>query len=120
MPVVYESPGRMNLKELFRNGCSVDDMLFHYCYLMEYLSNLESILTELHENDEMEEGRSSDNDDWQDELAGYAHNKQTRLQNDPVTFGFCVIMDVRGASPTSLSGASTSGRTSSRCRSTTP
>jgi len=103
MPVVYESPGRMNLKELFRSGCSVDDMLFHYCYLMEYLSNLESILTELHENDnEMEEGRSSD--DWQDELAGYAHTKQTRLQNDPVTFGFCVIMDVRGASPTSLSG----------------
>ena len=34
MPVVYESPGRMNLKQLFRNGCHVEDMIFHYCYLM--------------------------------------------------------------------------------------
>ncbi|KAL7539735.1 hypothetical protein ACHAXR_009562 [Thalassiosira sp. AJA248-18] len=73
MPVVYESPGRMNLKELFRNGC--------------------------HDQDS-----SNDDDDWQNELASYAHAKQSRLQNDSVPFGFCVVMDISGATPTSLSG----------------
>jgi len=101
MLVVYESPGRMNLKHLFRNGCSVEDMTFHYCYLMEYLSNLESILTELHSNDPDNDG---DDDEWQDELAAYAHAKQSRLQSDSVSFGFCVVMDISGANPTSLSG----------------
>lgn len=99
MPVVYESPGQMNLKQLFRSGCHVEDMVFHYCYLMEYLSNLESILTELHSELSDECG-----DEWQEQLAAYAHAKQTRLQNDAVPFGFCVVMDVSGASPTSLSG----------------
>ncbi|KAL7520693.1 hypothetical protein ACHAWX_005400 [Stephanocyclus meneghinianus] len=99
MPVVYESPGKMNLKELFRNGCRVDDMIFHYCYLMEYLSNLESILTELHSNLDETCGN-----DWQEELAAYAHAKQTRLQSDSVSFGFVVVMDISGASPALLSG----------------
>ena len=99
MPVIYESPGKMNLKQLFRNGCLVEDMIFHYCYLMEYLSNLESIQTELHSelNDEC-------GDLWQEELAAYAHAKQQRLQNDNVTFGFVVVMDISGASPSLLSG----------------
>ncbi|KAL9183982.1 hypothetical protein ACHAXT_002068 [Thalassiosira profunda] len=100
MPVVYESPGKMNLKELFRNGCRVEDMINHYCYFMEYLSNLEAINTELHSADN---GIDAD-DDWQDELAAYSYAKQNRLQNDSVTFGFCVVMDISGATPTSLSG----------------
>ena len=45
MLLVYESLGKMKLKELLQNGCHVKDMIYHYCYLMEYLSNLESILT---------------------------------------------------------------------------
>ncbi|EED95639.1 sec14-like cytosolic factor, partial [Thalassiosira pseudonana CCMP1335] len=73
MPVVYESPGQMNLKQLFRS--------------------------ELHSELSDECG-----DEWQEQLAAYAHAKQTRLQNDAVPFGFCVVMDVSGASPTSLSG----------------
>ena len=99
MPVIYESPGKMNLKELFRNGCHVDDMIFHYCYLMEYLSNLESIQTELHSELNEECG-----DLWQEELGAYAHAKQQRLQNDNVAFGFVVVMDISGASPSLLSG----------------
>eukprot|EP00956_Cyclotella_meneghiniana_P023192 scaffold44700_cov81-Cyclotella_meneghiniana.AAC.8 len=95
MPVIYESPGKMNLKELFRNGCSVDDMIFHYCYLMEYLSNLESILTELYSELSGEE--------WQEELGAYVHKKQQRLQSDSVAFGFVVVMDISGASPSLLS-----------------
>lgn len=99
MPVIYESPGKMNLKELFRNGCQVDDMISHYCYLMEYLSNLESVLTELHS-----ELNATCGDEWQEELAAYAHSKQQRLQNDKVCFGFVVVMDISGASPSLLSG----------------
>ncbi|KAL7554579.1 hypothetical protein ACHAWF_018063 [Thalassiosira exigua] len=98
MPVVYESPGRMDLKGLFRGGCRVEDMIFHYCYLMEYLSNLEGVLTELHADD------ADDADaEWQEELAAYAHAKQQRLRSDPVPFGFCVVMDISGASPATLS-----------------
>lgn len=99
MPVIYESPGKMNLKELFRNGCQVDDMIFHYCYLMEYLSNLESVLTEIHS-----ELNDACGDSWQEELAAYAHSKQQRLQFDKVSFGFVVVMDISGASPSLLSG----------------
>jgi hypothetical protein len=97
MPVIYEAPGKMNLKQLFRNGCRVKDMVFHYCYLMEYLSNIESVLSEVNANE-------VNNQDWQEVLATYAHAKQMRLQNDPVNFGFVVVMDIAGATPTSLSG----------------
>jgi hypothetical protein len=96
MIVIYEAPGKMNLKELLRNGCSVKDMLFHYCYLMEYLSNIESVLSEINVNEV--------NQDWQEPLAAYAHAKQMRLQNESVPFGFVVVMDIAGATPTSLSG----------------
>lgn len=99
MPVVYESPGKMNLKELFRSGCRVEDMIFHYCYLMEYLSNLESVLTEIHSDLNEVCG-----DVWQEELAAYANAKQQRLQSDQVSFGFVVVMDISGASPSLLSG----------------
>jgi len=103
MPVVYESPGKMNLKSLFRNGCSVDDMVFHYCYLMEYMSNLEGILTELHANND-DDVNDDDGESWQEELAAYAHAKQKRLQDDPVAYGFCVVMDIRGVGLGILSG----------------
>lgn len=95
MPVVYEAPGKMNLKELLRNGCHVKDMIFHYCYMMEYLSNIESVLSEVNANEL--------NQDWQEPLAAYAHAKQMRLQNDTVPFGFVVVMDISGATPSSLS-----------------
>ena len=101
MPVVYEKPGQMKLKELFRSGMNVEDMLVHYSYLMEYLSNMESILTELHANDC---GSIMSDDAWQDELAAYAHAKQQRLQSDPISFRFCVVMDISGATPKSISG----------------
>ena len=39
-PIVYEQPGRMRLKELFRSGCQIDDMIFHYQFLMEFFSNI--------------------------------------------------------------------------------
>jgi len=39
-PIIYEQPGRMNLKELFRTGCKIHDMTFHYQFFMEYISNI--------------------------------------------------------------------------------
>lgn len=30
----------MRLKELFRSGCQIDDMIFHYQFLMEFFSNI--------------------------------------------------------------------------------
>jgi len=39
-PVIYEQPGRMNLKELFGGGCSIEDMVWHYCYNMEFVTEM--------------------------------------------------------------------------------
>ena len=38
-PVIYEQPGKMNLKSLFASGCQVPDMLRHYIFFMEFISN---------------------------------------------------------------------------------
>ena len=38
-PIIYEQPGKMNLKELFRNGCHISDMIHHYTFFMEFVSN---------------------------------------------------------------------------------
>jgi hypothetical protein len=39
-PVIYETPGRMTLKQLFREGCTLSDMATTwYTFLMEFLSN---------------------------------------------------------------------------------
>jgi len=100
MLVVYERPGTMKMKEMLRSGCSVDDLVFHYCYLMEFMSNMESILTELHSNDDGEEARDNS---WQDELAAFAHAKQRRIQKDPMAYSYIVVMDITGASPSFLS-----------------
>ncbi len=37
--VIYEKPGKMQLKELFREGCTISDMTRWYTFFMEYLSN---------------------------------------------------------------------------------
>ena len=39
-PVVYESPGRMDLKGLFRQGLTIADMIHHFVYHMEYLTQV--------------------------------------------------------------------------------
>ncbi|KAL7471621.1 hypothetical protein ACHAXS_011931 [Conticribra weissflogii] len=73
MPVIYEAPGRMKLKNLFRSDVY---------------------------------SRENDNNDdaWQDELATFVHAKQNRLEKDSVPFGFVVVMDISGVSPSILSG----------------
>lgn len=38
-PVIYEQPGKMNLKSLFASGCQVPDMVRHYIFFMEFVSN---------------------------------------------------------------------------------
>jgi hypothetical protein len=38
-PIIYEQPGRMNLKELFRSGCDIADMVHHYIFFVEFISN---------------------------------------------------------------------------------
>lgn len=66
--VVYEKPGKMKLKELFREGCTIVDMTRWYSFFMEYLSNCVP--------------STSERDDW----------------------GFVVVMDMRGAGISMLSG----------------
>ena len=39
-PVVYEQPFKMKLKEMFREGHTVDDMIHHYKFFLEYMSNV--------------------------------------------------------------------------------
>jgi hypothetical protein len=38
-PVIYERPGQMFLKSLFREGCEVSNMTTWYIFFMEYISN---------------------------------------------------------------------------------
>lgn len=102
MLVMYEKPGAMTMKEKFREGMTMEDMLGHYRYIMEYMSNLEAVLTELHSEDGREEEDVNDGA-WQEELAAYAHAKQKRLANDPISYGYCVVMDITGVGPSILS-----------------
>jgi len=37
--VIYEQPGKMDLKTLFQNGCTVEDMVEHLIFFMEYIGN---------------------------------------------------------------------------------
>lgn len=80
-PIVYEQPGKMNLKELFRNGCDVADMVGHYTFFMEYISNCvcnhETIRTKLGPD-------------------APPHNSSS--------WGIMVVMDVKGAGLSHLSG----------------
>ena len=80
-PVIYEQPGKMNLKELFRGGCNVDDMLRHYMFFLEFISN--HICT----RDEVRE------------RLGY-----NAPPHSSSSWGFLVVMDVKGAGLSHLSG----------------
>lgn len=80
-PIVYEQPGRMRLKELFRSGCKIEDMLFHYKFFMEYLSNHVCL-----------------NDKCRRLLCPNGERFETSK------FGFMVVMDVKGAGLSHLSG----------------
>jgi len=81
-PVVYEKPGSMKLKELFKEGGSVDDMLHHYTYFLEYMCNV------LSQRPELQEARNNRPD--------------SELKLD---WGFVVVMDTTGFSLSILSGS---------------
>jgi hypothetical protein len=40
LPILYEKPGKMKLKELFQSGVSIDEMTRHYFFMMEFISNV--------------------------------------------------------------------------------
>ena len=82
--IVYEQPGKMELKGLFRSGCTVDDMIHHYVYLMEYIGNV------LSEDPQIVEARRR----WCNENG----------KSEPEHWGIMVVMDVSGAGPSMLSG----------------
>ena len=82
--IVYEQPGKMELKGLFRSGCTVDDMIHHYVYLMEYIGNA------LSKDPQVIEARRH----WCRE------NGKSELEH----WGTMVVMDVSGAGPSMLSG----------------
>jgi hypothetical protein len=73
-PVIYEQPGKMKLKQLFREGCTISDMTRWYAFFMEYLSNC------VH-------APPSDNGEGSTEHS----------------WGFVVVMDMRGAGISLLS-----------------
>lgn len=80
-PVVYEQPGTMTLKKMFAEGKTVEDMIHHYTYFMEYISNN---LCSRPEVRVLLDKRSSE-------------EKATH-------WGFVVVMDVSGLSLSVLSG----------------
>jgi len=73
--VIYENPGKMNLKQLFRSGCVVSDMVTHMTFFLEYIGSCVSTRNEIRE-----------------------------LNGGNLDFGTMVVMDVKGASVTSLTG----------------
>ncbi len=40
LPMLYEKPGKMKLKELFQSGVTIEEMTRHYFFMMEYISNV--------------------------------------------------------------------------------
>jgi hypothetical protein len=79
--VVYEHPGKMNLKQLFRSGCQVSDMLEHLAFFLEYVGNCVGSRSELRELNGADSG---------------THNFSS--------WGTMVVMDIQGCSLTSLTG----------------
>jgi hypothetical protein len=80
-PIIYEQPGRMDLHRLFAEGCQVDDMLHCYTFFMEFISNIICARDEI----------------------------RAKLGPDPPphcisTWGIMVVMDVKGAGLSHLSG----------------
>jgi hypothetical protein len=80
-PVIYEQPGKMKLKDLFRNGCEVDDMVRHYIFFMEYVSN--RVCT----REELRSKRGPD-----------------APQHNSSSWGTMVVMDLKGCGLSNLSG----------------
>ena len=81
-PIVYEKPGAMTLKKYFSEGTiTVDDMMHHYRYFMEFLSNSLCSSPEVRE----------------------MLDKRPESQNVS-HWGFMVVMDVSGISLGVLSG----------------
>jgi hypothetical protein len=81
-PVVYEKPGSMTLKKYFADGSiTVDDMLHHYTFFMEFISNSLCSRPEVRER------------------------LDKRPENENAShWGFMVVMDVSGLSLGILSG----------------
>jgi hypothetical protein len=79
--IIYEQPGQMNLKELFRNGCETSDMVRHYSFFMEYLSNRVSTSNEVR-----------------------SHLGPDAPPHNSSSWGTMVVMDVKGAGLSHLSG----------------
>lgn len=73
-PIVYERPGQMNLKQLFRGGCDISDMIHHYTFFLEFIANV------VCEEDEI------------------------RKKLGSKSWGIMVVLDVEGAGISSLSG----------------
>jgi hypothetical protein len=80
-PIIYEQPGKMNLKQMFREGAHVEDMVRHYIFFLEYISNY--ICTS-------EEIRSK-----------MGPNAPPHSSS---SWGIIVVMDVKGAGLSVLSG----------------
>ena len=80
-PIAYEQPGKMNLKELFRTGCRIEDMVFHYRFFLEYISNVVCNREDIRN------------------LKGPG-----ALPHNSSSWGIMVVMDVKGAGLSHLSG----------------
>ena len=80
-PVIYEQPGKMNLKELFQNGCEVSDMLRHYAFFLEFISNHVCTKAEVR-----------------------AKLGPSAPSHSSSTWGILVVLDVHGAGISHLSG----------------
>jgi hypothetical protein len=80
-PIIYEQPGRMDLNRLFAEGCQVDDMLYCYTFFMEFVSNVVCKREEIR--------------------AKLGPNPPPHSSS---TWGIMVVMDVKGAGLSQLSG----------------
>jgi hypothetical protein len=82
-PVIYERPGRMLLKSLFREGCEISNMTTWYIFFMEYLSNCICTRPEIRSRRGLDTTHS--------------------LLNSS-SWGFVVVMDMEGAGMSTVSG----------------
>jgi hypothetical protein len=80
-PIIYEQPGKMNLKQLFRDGCDIEDMVRHYMFFMEYVSNYACTRPEVR-----------------------AKLGSNPPRHNASSWGTMVVMDVKGAGVSHLSG----------------
>jgi hypothetical protein len=80
-PIIYEQPGKMNLKQLFRDGCDIEDMVRHYMFFMEYVSNYVCTRPEVR-----------------------AKLGPNPPRHNASSWGTMVVMDVKGAGVSHLSG----------------